>query len=234
MRHFIGDRPLHDAQRESLAHLAGGRELPHGDGDGPRQVAHLPPARRARGDRARARRRCSSTRCARSSPTRRSTSRSALAEIGVACRAGHRRDLARRARRGVRGARRRHARRRDDHAGVPRAQRRAVRRERAASRFVVVDEAHHVGLSGRGSGPRTRGSARRSRRSARPVVLAVTATAARRDRVRRSAASSASTGRVLDPTVRDNLRVEDRRGGGGQGRVRGVARRRAARSSSCT
>lgn len=76
--------------------------------------------------------------------------------------------------------------------------------------FVVVDEAHHVGLSRAGHRPAYArlGSAIEALGS--PTVLAVTATAddATADAIRGTLGISAT---VLDPTVRENLMVEDRR-----------------------
>ena len=111
----------------------------------------------------------------------------------------HRRDLPRRARRGVRGSRRRaDARRRPDDARVPPLSRRALRRERAGSVSSSSTRRTTWGWRGRGTAPRTRGSARRSPRSGGPTVLAVTATAsdevARIDpRVRSASTQSCST-----------------------------------------
>jgi len=79
-------------------------------------------------------------------------------------------------------------------------------------RFVVVDEAHHVGLSRAGNRPAYARLGEALENLGSPVVLAVTATAS--DEVATQIRSSLGITRVvLDPTVRDNLIVEDRRGG---------------------
>ena len=77
--------------------------------------------------------------------------------------------------------------------------------------FLVVDEAHHVGLSRANHRPAYSRLGEARETLGRPVVLAVTATAS--DEV--AAAVTASLGIsevVLDPTVRDNLRLADERG----------------------
>jgi len=79
--------------------------------------------------------------------------------------------------------------------------------------FVVVDEAHHVGMARAGNRPAYGRLGEALERLGRPTVLAVTATAddstagAIRTVLRTTAA-------VLDPTVRDNLAIEDRRDSG--------------------
>jgi len=78
-------------------------------------------------------------------------------------------------------------------------------------RFVVVDEAHHVGLARAGHRPAYSRLGEALETLGHPVVCAVTATAS--DEV--AATVRATLGIeavVLDPTRRDNLRVEDRRG----------------------
>lgn len=77
--------------------------------------------------------------------------------------------------------------------------------------FVVVDEAHHVGLARAGHRPAYARLGDAVAQIGSPTVLAVTATAS--DDVAnliRSSLSIEST--VLDPTVRENLLVEDQRG----------------------
>jgi len=77
--------------------------------------------------------------------------------------------------------------------------------------FVVVDEAHHVGLARAGHRPAYARLDRALEVLGSPTVLAVTATAP--DDVTgaiRSVLGISAT--VLDPTVRDNLRVVDSRG----------------------
>lgn len=83
----------------------------------------------------------------------------------------------------------------------------------ARVRFVVVDEAHHVGLARASHRPAYAKLGEAFALLGDPTVLAVTATAS--DEVAaqiRSALSVSSV--VLDPTVRENLRVEDRRNKG--------------------
>ncbi|MGB4592412.1 MAG: single-stranded-DNA-specific exonuclease RecJ [Coriobacteriia bacterium] len=79
--------------------------------------------------------------------------------------------------------------------------------------FVVVDEAHHVGLSKAGHRPAYGRLGRALDTLGAPTVLAVTATAsvAVEEEIR-SVLHIERT--VLDATVRENLRLEDRRGAG--------------------
>ncbi len=77
--------------------------------------------------------------------------------------------------------------------------------------FVVVDEAHHVGLSRAGHRPAYARLDEALLALGGPTVLAVTATAS--DDVAAQIKSTLSIETViLDPTVRDNLIIEDRRG----------------------
>jgi len=76
--------------------------------------------------------------------------------------------------------------------------------------FLVVDEAHHVGMARAGHRPSYARLGEALETLGRPTVLAVTATAD----AHTSAAISATLGvteTVLDPTVRENLVIEDRR-----------------------
>ncbi|MDR3687008.1 MAG: single-stranded-DNA-specific exonuclease RecJ [Coriobacteriia bacterium] len=79
--------------------------------------------------------------------------------------------------------------------------------------FVVVDEAHHVGMSRAGHRPAYARLGEAIEVLGGPTVLAVTATAddATAASIRSTLGISAT---VLDPTVRDNLAVEDRRDAG--------------------
>lgn len=79
--------------------------------------------------------------------------------------------------------------------------------------FVVVDEAHHVGQSRAGNRPAYAKLGDAIDALGSPDVLAVTATASDdvADRIRETLAIG-SDGVVLDPTVRENLRIEDHRG----------------------
>jgi len=78
-------------------------------------------------------------------------------------------------------------------------------------RFVVVDEAHHVGLSRAGHRPAYGRLHECLEALGAPVTLAVTATAS--DDVAAQVKRTLSiTSVVLDPTVRDNLAIEDGRG----------------------
>lgn len=78
--------------------------------------------------------------------------------------------------------------------------------------FVVVDEAHHVGLARAGHRPAYARLGEAIGRLGSPAVLAVTATAG--DEVAALIRQSLGIGEVvLDPTVRENLLIEDRRGG---------------------
>jgi len=77
--------------------------------------------------------------------------------------------------------------------------------------FIVVDEAHHVGLSRAGNRPAYARLGEACASLGSPTVLAVTATAS--DEVASLVRSSLGIEAVvLDPTVRDNLAVEDKRG----------------------
>lgn len=79
--------------------------------------------------------------------------------------------------------------------------------------FVVVDEAHHVGLARAGHRPAYARLGEAVEQLGSPTVLAVTATAS--DEVAGLIRSSLGIEEVvLDPTVRENLIVEDRRGAG--------------------
>lgn len=78
--------------------------------------------------------------------------------------------------------------------------------------FVVVDEAHHVGLARAGNRPAYARLGDAIRTLGSPTVLAVTATAS--DEVATRIKDTLGIRRfVLDPTVRDNLVIEDRRDG---------------------
>jgi len=80
-------------------------------------------------------------------------------------------------------------------------------------RFVVIDEAHHIGRSGANHRPAYRRLAGALAVLGDPEVVAVTATAD----TDTAAAIREALGVneiVLDPTIRDNLGVEDRRGAG--------------------
>ncbi len=76
--------------------------------------------------------------------------------------------------------------------------------------FLVIDEAHHVGMSRAGHRPAYGRLGDALDLLGRPTVLAVTATA---DAQTAAAIADALgiTARVLDPTVRENLAIEDRR-----------------------
>ncbi len=76
--------------------------------------------------------------------------------------------------------------------------------------FLVVDEAHHVGMSRAGHRPAYARLGEAVEALGRPTVLAVTATAddATAATIRETLGIDAT---VIDPTVRDNLHIEDRR-----------------------
>ncbi len=82
--------------------------------------------------------------------------------------------------------------------------------ESARVRFVVIDEAHHIGRSGANHRPAYRRLAAALATLGDPEVVAVTATADT-DTAVAIGEVLGITETVLDPTVRDNLRVEDRR-----------------------
>jgi single-stranded-DNA-specific exonuclease len=207
-RHFLGDRRLHDAQRETLEHLSAGESCltVMATGRGKSLIFHLHAAREAI-----ARGRASVF----VYPLRALVAdqafhlEGALAEIGVACRAvtgesslGARdqafRDLAD-------GAL-------DVVMTTPEFLERNADRFGVGGRvgFVVVDEAHHVGMSGATRRPAYQRLEGALHTLGDPTVLAVTATAG--DEVAGVIRSVLAIPRtVLDPTVRDNLCVQDRR-----------------------
>ncbi|MGV8082396.1 MAG: single-stranded-DNA-specific exonuclease RecJ [Coriobacteriia bacterium] len=76
--------------------------------------------------------------------------------------------------------------------------------------FVVVDEAHHVGMARAGNRPSYARLSSALEVLGNPIVLAVTATADD-DNARAIRTTLGITSTVLDPTVRENLLVEDRR-----------------------
>jgi len=78
--------------------------------------------------------------------------------------------------------------------------------------FVVVDEAHHVGMSRAGHRPAYARLGEALETLGRPTVLAVTATAST-DVAEQIRGVLGVERVVLDPTVRDNLVIEDRRSG---------------------
>lgn len=76
--------------------------------------------------------------------------------------------------------------------------------------FVVVDEAHHVGQARAGNRPAYANLNETLSQLGNPLVLAVTATAGTEEaRIIRETLSIETT--VLDPTVRENLRIDDKR-----------------------
>ncbi|MCD8199432.1 MAG: DEAD/DEAH box helicase, partial [Coriobacteriaceae bacterium] len=76
--------------------------------------------------------------------------------------------------------------------------------------FVVVDEAHHIGLSKAGTRPAYGDLGRALEELGGPQVLACTATAG--DEVAKSIRETLSIERlVLDPSIRENLHIDDRR-----------------------
>lgn len=78
-------------------------------------------------------------------------------------------------------------------------------------RFVVVDESHHVGMSRAGHRPAYAKLGECITALGEPVVLAVTATAS--DDIAGQIKSTLNIHEVvLDPTVRENLLIEDKRG----------------------
>ncbi len=209
VRHLIGDRDLHDAQRRSLEHLAAGRSCltVMATGRGKSLIFHLHAARIALAH-------------GRASvfvyPLRALVSDQAFhlgesfAEIGLsvgvitgetspASRDEIFDDLAEG--------------RVDALMTTPEFLERHAPRFAAAGRvgFVVVDEAHHVGLSRAGHRPAYARLSSALEVLGGPTVLACTATAP--DDVARAILSTLGIGDVvLDPSVRDNLRIADRRG----------------------
>ncbi|MFA5843352.1 MAG: single-stranded-DNA-specific exonuclease RecJ [Coriobacteriia bacterium] len=208
---LIGDRPLHSAQSEALAHLAASRSclLVMATGRGKSLVFHMHAARRA-------------IAAGKASvfvyPLRALVSDQAyhleetLASVGLTVKP-------------VTGESTQAQRDRafDDLAAgdldvvltTPEFLDRHAGRFAASGRveFVVVDEAHHVRLSRAGHRPAYGRLDRALEILGGPTVLAATATCddETADAVRASLGASSV---VLDPTVRENLRVEDRRGHG--------------------
>ncbi len=208
-RHFIGDSPLHDAQRETLAHLAAGASCltVMATGRGKSLIFHMHAAREA---------------VSRGSasvfvyPLRALVAdqafhlTEALAEAGVCCRP-------------ITGETSL-ARRDEAFAALAAGELEVVMTtpeffERNAARFaeagrvgfVVVDEAHHVGLAGANRRPAYARLGDALRVLGSPTVLAVTATAG--DEIAGVIRETLGVTRtVLDATVRDNLLVDDRRG----------------------
>jgi single-stranded-DNA-specific exonuclease len=209
IRHFIGERPLHDAQVSSLAYLNEGRSCltVMATGRGKSLIFHLHAARIALvGGRA----------SVFVYPLRALVSdqafhlSEAFAEIGLAVgvitgetaptsRDAVFADLAEG--------------RVDTLMTTPEFLERHAARFAEAGRvgFVVIDEAHHVGLSKAGNRPAYSRLSAALDTLGRPTVLACTATASDdvADAVRRTLGITET---VLDPSVRDNLGVADRRG----------------------
>jgi single-stranded-DNA-specific exonuclease len=209
--HFLGDRPLHEAQQCSLEHLAAGRSCltVMATGRGKSLIFHLHAARIAlAGGRA----------SVFVYPLRALVSDQAFhlgesfAEIGLAVGiiTG---ETAPTARDEVFAALAEG--RLDALMTTPEFLDRHAARFAASGRvgFVVVDEAHHVGLSRAGHRPAYSRLSAALETLGRPTVLACTATAT--DEVAAAVRETLGvTETVLDPSVRDNLRVADRRGSG--------------------
>lgn len=210
VRHFIGERDLHDAQRETLAFLGAGESCltVMATGRGKSLIFHMHAAREAI-----ARGRASVF----VYPLRALVADQAfhlgdaLAEIGVACRpvtgetplAGRDEAFAALADGAL-----------DVVMTTPEFLERHAARFAESGRvgFVVVDEAHHVGMSGAGRRPAYKRLGEAIETLGSPAVLAVTATAT--DEIASVVRGVLGVRRtVLDPTVRRNLRVEDRRAG---------------------
>ncbi len=209
VRHFIGERALHAAQAEALAHLAAGHRTlaVMATGRGKSLIFHVHAAREAI---ARARASvfvyplralvadqafhlvdafaaigCSvATLTGETSPTGRDEAFAALADGSLDAVLTTPEFL-------------------DHHA--------ARFAETARVGFVVIDEAHHVGLARAGHRPAYGRLDRALETLGGPALLAVTATAP--DEVAETIASVLGvTDVVLDATVRDNLRIADGRG----------------------
>jgi len=209
VRHFIGERSLHDAQTDALGHLATGRSTlaVMATGRGKSLIFHVHAAREA---------------IARSRasvfvyPLRALVSDQAFhlgesfAEIGLAVRTltgetspGDRDDAFRALADGSL----------DVVLTTPEFLDHHAARFASAGRvgFVVVDEAHHVGLARAGHRPAYARLDRAIETLGGPVVLAVTATAP--EEVASAITDSLGVQEtVLDGTVRDNLEIADARG----------------------
>jgi single-stranded-DNA-specific exonuclease len=210
-RHFIGDRPLHDAQVRSLEHLANGRNCltVMATGRGKSLIFHLHAARLAL---------ASGLASVFVYPLRALVADQAFhleesfAEIGLDVRLvtgetspGGRDELFAALREGDV----------DAVMTTPEFLERHAARFAEAGRvgLVVVDEAHHVGLARAGNRPAYAKLGEAVVTLGSPTVLAVTATAGDEVAVAiRDTLGIVET--VLDPTVRDNLRVSDRRSAG--------------------
>ncbi|MCL2332457.1 MAG: single-stranded-DNA-specific exonuclease RecJ [Actinomycetia bacterium] len=87
--------------------------------------------------------------------------------------------------------------------------------------FIVIDEAHHIGQARAGNRPAYVKLGEAIRQLGNPTTLAVTATAGS-EVAARICAILGIKHRVLDPTVRENLRLTDVRGGRDEAAKRGV------------
>jgi len=208
VEHFIGARDLHDAQRVSLRHLAAGRNCltVMATGRGKSLIFHLHAAREALRGRA----------SVFVYPLRALVAdqsfhlSEAFASIGLTVRLltgetapGARDEAFEALAAGVL----------DVVLTTPEFLDRHVARFAAGGRvgFVVVDEAHHVGLSRANRRPAYSRLGQALETLGSPTVLAVTATAS--DEVASAVITTLRIGEVvLDPTVRDNLRLADERG----------------------
>ncbi|MBE0475804.1 MAG: single-stranded-DNA-specific exonuclease RecJ [Coriobacteriia bacterium] len=219
LRHFIGEREPHSAQREALAHLDRGRSCltVMATGRGKSLIFHVHAARRA-------------IACAEASvfvyPLRALVADQAfhleesLAAIGVSCRTvtgestlTERDALFSQLAEG----------RADVVLTTPEFLELDSARfaESGRVRFLVVDEAHHVGRTAGGHRPAYGRLGRVLEVLGGPVVCAVTATA--------GDAAAGAVREVLgietvvaDPTVRENLSLEDRRGAAGRAEEKDV------------
>ena len=87
--------------------------------------------------------------------------------------------------------------------------------------FVVIDEAHHIGQARAGNRPAYARLGEAIAQLGSPTTLAVTATAGA-DVAARICEILSISNQVLDPTVRENLRLTDVRGGRDEAAKRGV------------
>ncbi|HEX9093613.1 MAG TPA: single-stranded-DNA-specific exonuclease RecJ [Coriobacteriia bacterium] len=208
-RHFIGEQPLHDAQRRALDHLAGGRNCltVMATGRGKSLIFQLHSARLALAH-------------GRASvfvyPLRALVADQAFhledsfADLGLSVRlvtgetppAGRDELFAALSEGGV-----------DALMTTPEFFERHAERFAGSGRvgFVVIDEAHHVGLARAGNRPAYARMGDALRALGHPTVLAVTATAGN-DVAAAIREELAIDEMVLDPSVRDNLGLADRRG----------------------
>lgn len=211
VRHFLGDRPLHDAQRRSLEHLAGGRGCltVMATGRGKSLIFHLHAARIAISEGAASvfvypLRALVADQAFHLEESYAPLGLSARLVTGETALSSREEVFAALADGGV-----------DVLMTTPEFLERHAQRfaESGRIRFAVVDEAHHVGLARVGHRPAYARLGGALSVMGGPTTLAVTATADA-EAARVIGETLGVRENVLDPSVRDNLRIADHRGMG--------------------